>query len=121
MGVAEELTTSSTARESFTTTLVTNAADVNSDNFDPVALTAAEVSAAQAYGGDRRYGDDDGLSGGAIAGIVIVLLCGVALLVGAVVFSMKKGDTTPKKHKDIDTASPENRGLGTSYAAHGDP
>jgi len=119
--VAQELAKSSAARESFTTTLVTNAADLNSDNFDPVALAAAEVSAMNLHVGDRRYGDDDGLSGGAIAGIVIGVLCGVALLVGAVVFSMKKGDTTPKKHKDIGTASPENRGLGTSYAARRDP
>merc|ERR1719446_149759 len=36
--VAQELVTSSAAREGFTSTLVTNAANVNSDNFDPVAL-----------------------------------------------------------------------------------
>merc|ERR1711924_319676 len=83
--------TSSAARESFTTTLVTNAANLNSDNFDPVALAAAEVSAMLVHAGER-HGEDDGLSGGAIAGIVIGVLCGVALLVGAVVFSMKKGD-----------------------------
>jgi len=93
--VAQGLSTSAQDRTDFTSTLVTNAANLDSVNFDPVTLIAAEVSAS--YVDERRYEDDGGLSSGAVAGIVIGVLCGVVLLTAAAI-SMKKDDTTPQRH-----------------------